>query len=355
MVRDTLLVGSIAEENCNAIRKIFEDGYRVLTVQSHEQAMECLMHERDRIAVTILDIVERGREFQSLAEKLRGEGLLPKIPVVALLSPGCALTEEGALDLGAIDVARKPVSERLLRCKVQTLADLYNLRWNLEGVVAEQARLLDHSNEMMVGALSNIIEHRSMESGQHVSRIRGFTRLLLLDMAKHYPEYDLTDNVINIISSAAALHDIGKISVPDAVLNKHGRLTPEEFEIMKEHTTTGSQMMEGLNGIADETYLYYAYNICRHHHERWDGRGYPDGLDGDNIPIAAQAVGLADVYDALTTPRVYKMAYSTERAVQMIMNGECGTFSPKILASFHRIEDQFAELAHAYADAGLAV
>ena len=156
--------------------------------------------------------------------------------------------------------------------------------------------------------------------------------------------------MVDMISSAAALHDIGKISVPDAVLNKPGRLTPEEFEIMKAHTTSGSHMLKGLNGIADETYLYYAYNICRHHHERWDGRGYPDGLDGDNIPIAAQAVGLADVYDALTTPRVYKEAYSTDRAVTMILNGECGVFSPKILDSFLRVKDQFAELARLYAD-----
>ena len=350
MVRDTLMVGSEAEENCIALREVFEDGYRILSVSSSKQAMECLLQERDRIAVVILDIVGEGREFQSLMPELRGKGLLPRFPVVVLLAPSCELTEEEVMDAGAMEVMRRPFTTRLLQRRVQMLANVYNQRWNLEDLVTEQARVLDHSNEMMVGALSNIIEHRSLESGQHVSRIRGFTKLLLQDMAKHYPEYELTDNMVDMISSAAALHDIGKISVPDAVLNKPGRLTPEEFEIMKAHTTSGSHMLKGLNGIADETYLYYAYNICRHHHERWDGRGYPDGLDGDNIPIAAQAVGLADVYDALTTPRVYKEAYSTDRAVTMILNGECGVFSPKILDSFLRVKDQFAELARLYAD-----
>ena len=164
----------------------------------------------------------------------------------------------------------------------------------------------------MIDALSSIIEYRSVETGKHIQRIGVFTRVLLEDVAHCYPEYLLDDRKIAIIFSASALHDIGKIAIPDAILNKPGRLTPDEYEIMKTHSVRGCEMLAGLDRMGDREYLQYAYNICRYHHERWDGRGYPDGLKGDNIPLCAQVVGIADCYDALTNDRVYKKALPPE-------------------------------------------
>jgi len=348
--RDTIIIGADNNENLVALRTIFEDSYNLLEAYSSDQAMELLLKRRDAVAGVVVDVCREGREAAQLLSVMREEKLLREMPLMLVIDQTAGIGEEEALDLGASDVVMRPTTASIIRRRFQTLSELYGYRWNLEDLVTEQARVLYRSNEMMVAALSNIIEHRSLESGQHVMRIRDFTRILLEDMSERWPEYELTNELIGIISSASALHDIGKISVPDAVLNKPGRLTAEEFEIIKAHTTNGSDMLQSLNGIADEMYLYYAYNICRYHHERWDGNGYPDGLEGDGIPICAQAVGLADVYDALTTPRVYKAAFSAKKAEEMILNGECGVFSPKVLESFRRVGDKFSDLAKSYAD-----
>ena len=350
-VRDTLLLGADAEENRIALRKLFEDQYRVLEAGTSAQALSFLQDNYHNVTVVLLDIEKNGEEFQKIMMGMPRQGLIPEVPVLAILSPDCGVSEVDALEAGTTDVIIKPSTSPVIRRRLQTAVDIYTNRWHLEELAAEQAKILNRSNDMMVDALSNIIEHRSLESGQHVSRIRGFTRILLLDIAAHHPEYELNEELVEIISSASALHDIGKIAIPDAVLHKPGRLTKEEFDIMKTHTTSGCHMLTGLGGVADEMYLYYAYNICRHHHERWDGRGYPDGLVGDEIPLCAQAVGLADVYDALTTLRVYKPAFSSEKAAEMILNGECGVFSPLLLKSFERVREPFAELAWTYADA----
>ena len=165
---------------------------------------------------------------------------------------------------------------------------------------------------------------------------------------KRFPEYGLTTEKIDIISQAAAMHDIGKITVPDGILLKPGRLTKEEFEVMKEHTSKGSEMIASFVHLDDEEYFSYCYDICRHHHERYDGRGYPDGLKGDEINIAAQIVSIADVFDALVAERVYKKAFDKETAYNMILNGECGCFSPRLLDAFLAVKEEFFRLADNY-------
>ena len=204
--------------------------------------------------------------------------------------------------------------------------------------------MLRSSNESMVDVLSTIIEYRSVETGNHVMRIRQYTKALLSKVMETYPEYNLTPEDISSIVSASSLHDIGKISIPDSILNKPGKLTNEEFEIMKGHTTSGAEILKNLNEVGDRKYLRYAYNICLYHHERWDGRGYPTGISGDEIPICAQVVGVADVYDALTSDRVYKKAYSHTKALNMIINGDCGEFSPKVLECLKKVRDQFRDI-----------
>ncbi len=204
----------------------------------------------------------------------------------------------------------------------------------MERKVAEQVERLNRFNQSMIETLATLIEFRDCESGEDVRRICGLTGITMTEVSNTYPEYYLPKAEIDKIVSASILHDVGKISTPDGILNKPGRLTNEEFEIMKQHTVQGCEILKSVYDIVDEETYNYSYDICRHHHERWDGRGYPDGLKGDDISIWAQVVSVADVYDALTSERVYKKAFSHEEAMRMIKNNECGVFNPKVLNAF---------------------
>jgi putative two-component system response regulator len=206
-----------------------------------------------------------------------------------------------------------------------------------------QNEKLKMTNNFIIDALSTAVEFRNQESGQHIRRMRALTKLLLEALIDTDDKYRrlLSHEDIDIMASASAMHDIGKIAIADAVLLKPGRLTPEEFEIMKGHTTKGCAILQSINFTGDPMYYKYCYEICRGHHERWDGRGYPDGLKGDSIPLWAQAVSIADVYDALTSDRVYKPAFEHDVAVRMIVDGECGIFNPELLTAFRRIAPDF--------------
>ena len=219
---------------------------------------------------------------------------------------------------------------------------LYAKQKMLEDMVTEQILEKEKSNYLMVEILSNIVEFRNGESGLHVLHIRTITELLLRQLLQETDQYRLTPTQISLIVNASALHDIGKISIPEAILNKPGRLTAEEFEVMKGHSAIGAQILENSPSHREEL-VRIARDICRWHHERYDGRGYPDGLKGDEIPIAPQVVALADVYDALTSPRVYKSAFSHEKAMAMILNGECGAFSPLLLRCLTAVGPRLAE------------
>ena len=186
----------------------------------------------------------------------------------------------------------------------------------------------------MIDALSSVVEFRSAETGEHTRRIKYFTRIMLRYLQQYFPKYGITDTQIAEITRASALHDIGKIGIPDSILLKPERLTTQEFEVMKTHTTIGCDILEKFYGNHDSDFYKYCYEICRYHHERWDGNGYPDHLVGEEIPISAQVVAIADVYDALVSPRVYKSVYANNIAFDMIMGGECGLFSPDMLECF---------------------
>ena len=193
---------------------------------------------------------------------------------------------------------------------------------------------------MLIGILSQIVEFRNGESGRHVIHINLITQLLLEQLVKKTGKYQLSWEDRFLIATASALHDIGKIGIDERILNKPGKLTKEEFEIMKAHTLIGAQMLDNLDRYRNEKLLKLAYEICRWHHERYDGKGYPDGLVGEEIPISAQVVSLADVYDALVSERVYKKAFSHEKALEMIQNGECGTFNPLLLQCMTEAQDK---------------
>ena len=333
--RDTLLLAAEDPAVRAALREILRSDYNLLEAEDRHQAKLLLEQNRDCLAAAALSLSLPGED--PLPQALR-EG---QIPLLFLLPDGSRQAAERALSLGASDVLAPPFLPALVRQRTRNAAELCRHEHHLEELVEEQAQTLRHSNQAVVDALSSIIEFRSAESGRHVLRLRRLTQILLEDVAKSCPEYGLTERDIRGISSAASLHDIGKIAIPDAILNKNQPLSPQEFEVMKTHTLSGSRMLENLSGAADRDYLRYAYNICRYHHERWDGRGYPDGLQGTNIPIYAQVVSVADCFDALTTDRVYKKAIPLNEACDMIRRGECGSFSPELLACFDRVLPAF--------------
>ena len=346
-LKDTLLLVGNNSSDRPRLHDIFESDFYILEAETAEQGIMLLQqNSSSSIAAVLADIpLGDGKDLQALVDTCT------EIPVLAFIVPArTGELEEYAFLLGAADVVLKPYTTLSVRRRVQVLVDLYANRWHLEKLVEDQSRTLRNANQAILDTLSAVIEHRSTESGNHVLRIRRLTHLLLQEVARSCPEYSLDETTIDAIASASVLHDIGKISIPDAILNKPGPLTAQEVETMRTHTTIGSLLVEQLEGMGDIMYLRYAYNICLYHHERWDGGGYPKGLSGDDIPICAQVVGITDAFDALTTPRIYKPAYEYEAAVNMILNGECGLFSPKLLECFKRARLDIITLATQYAD-----
>lgn len=351
--RDTILIVDDMEINRVILAGLFQEEYHLLEAENGEQALFLLKQYHSNIAIMLLDVVMPVMDGYQVLKEMGGNGFLDEVPVVVITADNSLEGELRSFDLGASDIIVKPFEPHVVKRRVHNIIELYLHKHNLENMVGQQARKLKESNDVLVDALSSVIEYRSLESGQHIKRIRLLTRVLLLELAKNCPEYGLDQQKIEVIASASALHDIGKIAIEDKILNKPGRLTPEEFEIMKTHTLKGCQILDSLGRMSDKEYLQYAHNICHYHHERWDGKGYPEGLYGDAIPICAQAVSVVDAYDALTSDRVYKKAIPCEQAFNMILNGECGTFSPRLLECFKTVEPELAKLCRRYADGNI--
>jgi putative two-component system response regulator len=340
---------------------ILEDEYTVFKAECGEQALKLLREYRNEIAVVLLDANLSDSEGVDVIAEMRSHGMLHRIPVLAICdeSESDSEKERKCLEVGVSDIIYRPFDSMLVRKRVHNIFHLFEYQNELEDKVKEQTKtlkaqnrelerqrhMLKKANDDIIGILGGVVEGRDAESGEHIRRVKGFTELLARQLMQFYPEYELDEQDIEVIVSTSALHDVGKIAISDAILLKPGKLTAEEFELMKTHTVKGDAILNYLNGIWDEKWQKTAHNICRYHHERYDGRGYPDGLKGEEIPICAQIVSLADVYDALVSVRVYKRAYTKEEAFNMIMNGECGQFSPKILRSFSAVRPYFEELA----------
>ncbi|MDE6591844.1 MAG: response regulator [Oscillospiraceae bacterium] len=341
MEKSSILIVDDAAINREILADCFEGKYNTLQAENGKQALEIL--ENTEVSAILLDLMMPVMGGIEMLEKLNSSGLVKRVPVLVITTATAADSEELLLEayrLGAVDIIPKPFIANFLICRVENMIELFRHRRELEDMVAEQVKKLSAMHISMVQALAELIEFRDCESGEHVKRICGITNVLLHSVAELYPEYELHSGEIRKMVISAMLHDIGKISVPDSILGKPGRLTPAEFEIMKRHTVSGWEILEKVSDIIDEDIYAYCRDICRHHHERWDGKGYPDGLAGDEITIWSQVVSIADVYDALTSRRVYKSAFSHEKAVQMIKGGECGCFNPKILAAFeHSINE----------------
>lgn len=347
---NTLLVVDDVQINRMILRAMFKDEYEILEAENGEQGMALLRKNRSRIAAVLLDLLMPVKDGYEVLQEIEEDAELSGIPIVVITADSSTESEIRIFDLGASDIITKPFEAHAVKRRVKNAAELYQHKLHLEELVEEQAVRIRESNIALIDGLSSVIEHRSLESGQHIRRIRGFTKILLMEVAREHPEYGLDEHQIQIIADASSLHDIGKIAIPDAILNKPGKLTAEEFEIMKTHTVRGCEILTSLDRMQEPEYLRYAYHICRYHHERWDGKGYPDGLRENNIPICAQVVSVADCFDALTTDRAYKSAIPQSEAYNMILHGACGAFSPALMECFKNVQADFSALSRKYAD-----
>lgn len=332
-----VLVVDDVEMNRIILSELFADSYNVLEAENGEEALETIRNNPDLSAV-LLDIVMPVMDGLETLEQIKEEGLIPSVPIFFVTADTSNETLVRGFENGIVDRIEKPFNPYVIKCRIQNSIELYDYRINLEKRVKEQteeierkSQELKEANASIIDALSTAIEFRDSESGEHVRRIRQITKTLLIELEKQVGNKWYAHEEIENIAAASTMHDVGKISVPDYILNKPGKLTAEEFEIMKEHTVNGCKILDSIDMIKCSPMYNYYYDICRSHHERWDGRGYPDRLVGDMIPISAQIVSVADVYDALTSERVYKPPYSHKTAVDMILNGECGKFNPDII------------------------
>lgn len=341
-----MLVVDDMELNRAILCELFNDKYDVMEAENGKEALQLIQKFGESIAIVLLDLIMPVLNGFEVLQEMADTGLSDRVPVIMITSENSEQAILNGYNLGVSDVITKPFNPDIVRKRVQNTVELNSYKLQLENKVKTQVEFIERQsqelervNSFIIDTLSTIVEFRDLESGQHVKRIRGLTKILLYGVAGKHKEYGLTEESINTISSASAMHDIGKIAIPDHILLKPGKLTWEEFEIMKTHTTKGCDLLNSLNYIKTSNYFKYSYEICRYHHERWDGNGYPDHLKGDEIPIWAQVVALADVYDALTSERVYKPAFTHEQAVKMIQNGECGEFNPILLEVFEDVQD----------------
>ena len=336
-IKQQLLIVDDSEINREILAEMLKDDYRILQASNGEEGISMLQEHENDIALVLLDILMPGLNGFDVLNLMNLNHWIEDIPVIIISSENSSDYVRKAYELGASDYVNRPFDAKTVYQRVYNIIKLYAKQKRLLSLVKDQIYENEKNNQMMIRILSHIVEFRNGESGKHVLHINVLTGLLLEKLAHISDKYYISGDEQYLITTASALHDIGKIGIDEKILNKPGRLTKEEFEIMKQHTVIGEDMLKHLEFYQDEELVRYAREICRWHHERYDGRGYPDGLKGDEIPIAAQVVSLADVYDALTSERVYKSAYSHDVAMEMILNGECGQFNPLLLECLKQI------------------
>lgn len=328
--KQKILIVDDSEINRAMLKEILGEGYEYLEAENGLRAIEILRRRTD-IALVLLDLIMPEMDGFDVLRVMQCYAWQEEIPVIVISTAEDTRSVERAYDMGVADYIRRPFERVMVLRRVKNALMLYAKQKRLTRLVTDQVYEKEHNGVLMISILSHVVEFRNSESGQHVLHIRTLTDLLLHQLVQKTDRYQLDESDISLISTASALHDIGKIMIPEEILNKPGRLTEEEYATIKTHTTEGARILKGLAIGQDEPLVKVAHAICRWHHERWDGGGYPDRLKGDEIPIAAQVVALADVYDALTSERCYKQSYSHEKAVDMILHGECGSFNPLLM------------------------
>ncbi len=358
-MKNIILIVDDAELNRELLSDILCDEYEILEADNGKKALDIIEKEKENITAILLDLVMPVMDGFQVMEELREQKVTDKIPILVISGENSIQNEKKCFECGASDFIARPFNAVLVKKRVQNMVNHYAYKNKLEEKVDEQtavlrkayqtlkvqAEKLKRQNDEIIDILGTIVEYRNLESGEHVQRVKGYTKILAETFSTMYPEYNLTKERIKLIVDASALHDLGKIAIPDSILLKPGRLTKDEFEYMKSHTTRGAEILDAMKVDWDPELKAVSYEIIRHHHEKYDGKGYPDGLKGDEIPISAQLVSVADVYDALISERCYKDAYSKEDAFHMIINGDCGVFSPRLMAAFRAVREEYEHFA----------
>ncbi len=338
-----ILIVDDSDMNRAILADMLNDQYEILEAENGMEGLQLLHKYESEISLVLLDIVMPKMDGFEVLAMMNRYHWIEEIPVIMISAENSHSVVERAYELGATDYISRPFDEVIVCRRVINTIMLYSKQKRLISMVADQMYESEKSNTLMVSILSHIVEFRNGESGLHVLHIGTMTEMLLKRLREKTEKYNLDPATISMISKAAAFHDIGKISISEEILNKPGRLTVEEFQIMKTHSAVGAEMLTNLPLHKEEPLVKVAYEICRWHHERYDGKGYPDGLKGEEIPISAQVVSIADAYDALISERVYKKAFSHEKALHMILNGECGAFNPLLLECLEDIAEHIQE------------
>ena len=356
---NTILVIDDMKFNRVILSRLLEDEYDIQEVADGQEGLDYIEKHTDEVCCVLLDLimpVMGGVDFLKIAARRNYLDLFPVIVVTG--EQEMSLIQE-CFDYGISDFIRKPINTEFVKSRVDRLVTLYrdknsfkalaeqnaNTVSNQYKMLQAQATKLKETNDRITKLFGTMVEYRNLEGGNHVSRVQAYSRILAEQVRADYPEYGLTPRLVDIITTTSALHDVGKIMIPDHILLKPGKLTDEEYEVMKSHSIAGYDVMEIAGGAWDEEYLKVSREMTRWHHEKYDGKGYPDHLVGDDIPISAQIVSLADCYDSLTTDSVYREAFSLEEAYYMIRKGNCGVFSPKLLMVFAKVKEAMEQVA----------
>ncbi|MEE1009213.1 MAG: response regulator [Agathobacter sp.] len=344
MGRNSILIADDFRANRKILAHIFEEQFDIFEAEDGQATIDILNKKKDEIVLVFLDLKMPRKTGLDVLEYMKKEKLLDIIPVIMITGESTESTDVMAYESGVSEIIYKPFDATIVMRRAKNMIELYRHKLYLEDEIKEkkeeleeknrelrkQQEMLEENNNFLIQALSSVIEVRSMESAESISRIKKITGILLNNLVEMYPEVGLSNTQIQLIMNASTLHDIGKISLPDSILHKQGELNEEEKEILKQHSINGCNILERFKQRENEFYVY-CYDICRYHHERYDGSGYPDGLKGDEIPIWAQVVSVADVYNDMVTGTKYKTPFAADVAIKMILEGKCGAFSPKIM------------------------
>ncbi len=332
------------EQNYPLLKRILNEDYVLAEITDLRKINDFLTHDTETIAAILADYPTLRSQKFTLAKVIRQNSKCDRIPLLAVCSeipPGLG---EELCKYNIAEFICAPFDPSLVKHRIQNCIRLYQYQNTMQKqhkLLKLQSDRLTKSNETIIDALGDIVEYRNVESGEHIHRVKEYTRILATEAMNCFPEFNLTPEKVSVIVTASPLHDIGKIALPDKILMKPGRLTDQEFEYIKSHTISGCEILDNMRGIWSDEYSKVCKEICHSHHERYDGSGYPDGLRGSEIPLSAQIVSIADVYDALTNERVYKDAIPKDHAFRMIINGECGVFSPKLMECLRNVRTEF--------------
>lgn len=338
-MKEKLLIVDDAELNRVVLEELLSPEYETICACGGREAIEIMERERENLALVLLDVMMPDMDGYEVLEYMNFNGVLKRTPAIMVTAADSAEDEEKCLRMGAMDFVRKPYVTDVVKRRVKNVVELYRYQNGLEEVLEQKAETLSNVNEIIVAVLTSVLETKMTESREHIQRVRLYTRELLKFLYEHSDDKNgLTPQTIETICIASVLHDIGELLIPEKILRERASdLTDEERLIWQQHTVKGCQLIEPLKNIENKDYIRYCYNICRSHHEKWDGSGFPDRLVGDDIPICAQAVGLAHSYDEM----IVSKGYAHEQAVERIHDGVFHSFSPVLVETFQLVADDF--------------